>query len=113
MFWDDIKDIKEQLRRVDEKIDLLDEEVFVINSTSRDVIDAIHDKITELLKDDRILQKCMLAQQTADKFEDYMKNIDKLNQLVNEFKGCVAMSRASIQEKKLKTRKPRKKTLDS
>lgn len=32
--------------------------------------------------------------------EDFIKNIDKLNSMVNEFKGCVAMARGALEERK-------------
>jgi hypothetical protein len=34
-----------------------------------------------------------------DKFEDYMKNIDKINQMINEFKGLVAIVRGKAAKK--------------
>lgn len=36
----------------------------------------------------------------ADKFEDYMKNIDKLNMMINEFKGLVAIVRGETRVQK-------------
>lgn len=32
-----------------------------------------------------------------DKFEDYMKNVDRLNQMINEFKGLVSIVRGETQ----------------
>jgi hypothetical protein len=29
-----------------------------------------------------------------------MKNVDKLNGMINEFKGCVAMARSALEERK-------------
>lgn len=63
-------------------------------------INRIHDKLNMLLSDESRLQAVAIAAKTLDKFEDYMKNVDKLNGMMNEFKGCVAMARASLQDKK-------------
>lgn len=63
-------------------------------------INRIHDKLNMLLADEKRLQAAALAEKTMDKFEDYMKNVDKLNTMMNEFKGCVAMARACLQDKK-------------
>jgi hypothetical protein len=59
-------------------------------------INRIHDKLNTLLNDEN---RVKLSIATMDKFDDYMKNVDKLNLMVNEFKGCVSMARASIKEK--------------
>ena len=37
----------------------------------------------------------------GDKFDDYMKNVDKLNAMVNEIKGVASMSRANLQDKNI------------
>lgn len=63
-------------------------------------INRLHDKLNSLLNDEKRKKAVELATATLDKFEDYMKNVDKLNALVNEFKGCVSMARGSMQNKK-------------
>ncbi len=63
-------------------------------------IDHIHYKLNDLLKDERRQKEVELALQTLDKFEDYMKNVDKLNNMINEFKGCVSMARSALEERK-------------
>jgi len=63
-------------------------------------IDRIHNKLDFLLEDKARLEAVELTGKMLDKFEDYMKNVDKLNGMMNEFKGCVAMARASLQDKK-------------
>jgi uncharacterized protein YjgD (DUF1641 family) len=42
----------------------------------------------------------VLATKTLDKFDDYMKNVDKLNEMINEFKGCVSAARSALAERK-------------
>lgn len=37
-----------------------------------------------------------IAVKNADKFEDYMKNVDKLNMMINEFKGLVSIVRGEV-----------------
>jgi peptidoglycan hydrolase CwlO-like protein len=74
MWWNRGKEIQGELKHLNDRLD----------------------EIVELIcmKDDSLTIK------TMDKFEDYMKNVDKLNSLVNEFKGCVALARAEIAERK-------------
>jgi hypothetical protein len=61
-------------------------------------INRLHDKLDALLSDAVIAGEVLVAEKTLDKFEDYMKNVDKFNAMINEFKGCVSMARASISE---------------
>jgi len=65
----------------------------------------IHDKLNELLADENRKEQVKLSEKTLDKFENYMKNVDTLNLLINEFKGCVSMARASLSINK-ETKKP-------
>jgi hypothetical protein len=39
-------------------------------------------------------------EKTFEMFEDYMKNVDKLHGMVNEFKGCVSMARGALVDRK-------------
>lgn len=73
----------------------------VFNSDDEfNTINRLHDKLNTLLNDMSRIDQAKTAIVICDKFEDYMKNIDKLNALVNEFKGCVSLARASIAERK-------------
>jgi hypothetical protein len=115
MFWDDIKDIKlclnslsEQMIKIEHNIsqDQIEDTVKgafddVFCSTEEyNSINRINDKLNLLLVDSKRLEAVDLAEQTLDKFEDYMKNVDKLNGMINEFKGCVSMARAALDHKK-------------
>lgn len=62
--------------------------------------DRIVNRLDALLADKERIQQVELATKTLDKFEDYMKNVDKLNSMINEFKGCVSIARAAIAERK-------------
>jgi len=62
--------------------------------------ESLHDKLNMLLCDEKRNEAVNLATKTLDKFEDYMKNIDRLNMMVNEIKGLIAISRACLSEKK-------------
>lgn len=59
-------------------------------------INRIHNKLDILLRDSDRQKAVILAEMTLDKFEDYMKNVDKLNGMINEFKGCVSMARGAL-----------------
>lgn len=130
MFWDDIKEIKEDLRSIRETMYYEkikprlanEEEVTGISQTEHiesqldqikeliekgllsedegNPMNRIHDKLNELLSDEKRNEAVRLATKTLDKFDDYMKNVDKLNMMVNEFKGLVSISRACLADKK-------------
>ena len=57
---------------------------------------SFNDKINDVIKGIKLYEKTERSLELMDQYEIYMKNIDKLNLLVNEFKGLVAMSRASF-----------------
>lgn len=82
MFWNDIKEIKEgmvalkgSLRQVESSLFQLDERLEAISSQ-------------------------VIPLKTMDQFEDYMKNVDKMNAMVNELKGCVSIARTAVAERK-------------
>jgi hypothetical protein len=127
MFWNDIKEIKEwmvtisarltemqmkHLENKDSEKDLLEEIKTTFDDTfcSEDECSSfnrIHDKLDLLINDAKRVKQVDIAEKILDKFEDYMKNVDKLNAMINEFKGCVAMSRATLSEfKKAKNDEP-------
>ena len=58
----------------------------------------LNDNIRKLTEANQEEDKLELATKYCDKFEDYMKNIDKLNLLVNEFKGLVAIVRGDLKK---------------
>ena len=80
MFWNDIKEIKKD-------IDHLKDQIFRLDGM-----------LTCHISD---LQEIMIDKDPHDKIYEYMKNVDKLNILINEFKGCVSMSRAALEERKV------------
>lgn len=59
-------------------------------------LDLIYDKVDTLVNDVHRRHAVSLAQHTLDKFNDYMKNFDKMNAMVNEFKGCVSLARGAL-----------------
>ncbi len=67
-------------------------------------LNRIHDKLDSLLSDAVRAGEVLVAEKTLDKFEEYMKNVDKFNAMINEFKGCVSMARASIAEGNILTK---------
>jgi hypothetical protein len=77
-------------------IDVLD--IDVHDESNPNTLHLMHQKINELLRDDRRKEEVAIATKTLDKFEDYMKNVDKLNEMANELKGCVSMARSAIGE---------------
>jgi hypothetical protein len=63
-------------------------------------INRINEKLNTLIEDVDRERAVVLAQKTIERFEDYMKNVDKLHTMINEFKGCVSIARAAIADKK-------------
>lgn len=74
MWWNDIKEIKEWMRHLSDRLEMIE--------------DNLHGVTGEVLEN----ELC--------NFEDYIKNVDKLNAMVNEFKGCISMSRAALCDRK-------------
>lgn len=107
MFWNDLKDIKSAMDVLVDRFLQMDERVLGISQDKRDIdecnsesLDRLHDKLTTLLNDSKRIHQVDRAEIIMDKFDDYMKNVHKLNEMVNEFKGCVSIARAAIAEKK-------------
>ena len=110
MFWNDLQDIKRWMSRLDERLGRIDDNLCRLvtkdgrmDSIERSLesleilIQTQHQEITESV------EKCCdteLACETMDKFEDYMRNVDKINSLINEFKGCVSVARGALEERK-------------
>jgi hypothetical protein len=57
---------------------------------------SLNDKINKLLDLEDYDYKVQIAQKTLDKFDEYIKSMHKLNEMVNELKGIVSLSRASL-----------------
>jgi hypothetical protein len=130
MFWNDIEEIKQWMIQINGSIDCLlrvQAEISetcikavplpkVIENGLNDIKECVsdllesedennsfnrmHDKLDGLLADANRVQSVLMAEKTMDKFEDYMKNVDKVNSMINEFKGCVSMARGAIGEGK-------------
>lgn len=94
----DIK-LEEITNSIDEILDSEDE----FNKFNR-----MHDKLNILVEDENRKKQVILSQKTLDKFEDYMKNVDKLNGMINEFKGCVSLARGAFAERKDQDNKKKK-----
>ncbi len=81
----DYEEMKEIIKEAIEDIFFSEDEFSPFNS--------LNDKINSLLSTQKAELRMDFAIKMADKFEDYMKNVDKLNQMINEFKGLVSMVR--------------------
>jgi hypothetical protein len=74
MWWNDIREIKECLNKLTERILMIEACVKPVDGESKSF--------------------------NREEFDDYMKNVDKLNTMINEFKGCVSMARGALEERK-------------
>lgn len=143
MFWNDIADIRKELKQMKRSIDELHCRMFqgpmycrckpkmgviteehegeesklehleslveqlqesfedwFVSDDEHSPFNKIHDKLTLLVEDENRLDQVALCTKTLDKFEDYMKNVDKLNALINEIKGVASVTRSMLDEKK-------------
>jgi hypothetical protein len=91
-----------RIDQIEVKVDRLQETLLDLFESEDEFssLNRIHDKLNILVEDERRKECVELAMETLDKFEDYMKNVDKLNSMMNEFKGCVALARSVLHEKK-------------
>ena len=81
----DKEEIKEMIRDSIEEVFFSDDEFSPFNS--------LQDKINQILNVQRAEERLDVAIKYSDKLEDYMKNGERLNQMINEFKGLVAIVR--------------------
>ena len=81
------EELRQYIREAIEDIFFSEEEFSPFNS--------LQDNIRKLL-DLREREDIRTKINYADKFEDYMKNIDKLNMMINEFKGLVSIVRGQV-----------------
>lgn len=129
MFWNDIQEIKEIVMHLSNRLQNIESNVVdIFNKVQeksekcwsteeineclidlKDIfcsedecssINRIHDMLNLLVNDKDREHKIERSELILDKFADYMKNVDKLNGMINEFKGCVAMSRGILHNDK-------------
>jgi hypothetical protein len=94
----EMRNVSLNLSKINETIEDISE---VLDTTQEYcTLNRILEGIEELREPMRIEERLKLATATMNKFDDYMKNVDKLNGMINEFKGYVGIARASLQEKK-------------
>ena len=87
----------EKTAKHEAKIIELEEEI----EDFKDRFDRIFDTISEIKKPLDLEVRSARAIEVLDKFDNYMKNLEKSNIMVNELKGQVALVRSSM----LKTEK--------
>lgn len=127
MWWHDIKDIKEwmitiadrltgmqmkflekedqecakdPLEAIEQGLEELKESIEDLYGSDNSSINRIHEKLNNIVGDETRIAQASIAHLTLDKFDVYMENVEKLNFMVNEFKGCVSIARAAIADKK-------------
>ncbi len=82
MIWDE-QYMKELIKESLEEFFFSEEEFSPFNR--------LNDKLNQLIEVSRIEHRAAIGIKICDKFDDYMKNIDKLNAMVNEFKGLISI----------------------
>lgn len=89
MFFKDIEDVKNILTPLSESIVEIHKKLNMLFEEKQEINERL-DEINYIIIDAK----------TRDRFDDYMKNVDKLNLMINEFKGCVSMARSVLEERK-------------
>lgn len=99
---DVFEDLKESVENIEATIEAMKETIddSLDRTDEYSPINIIQERLDKLLKDEKHVEKVELAIKTLDKFEDYMKNVDKLNGMVNEIKGVASMTRANMHAEK-------------
>jgi hypothetical protein len=106
MWWNDIKEIKDSVVQLSARFILLQDRLKELRKDvlENDPYNSFSDRLDEIkdivASDENRAKHVLLAEKTLDKFEDYMKNVDKFNSMVNEYKGCVSMARSAVAERK-------------
>lgn len=90
------------LRSVESKLEEIKETIndTFCPSNENNTFNLMCEKLNTLVHDVDRKRQVQLAQTTLDKFEDYMKNVNVLNSMINEFKGCVSMARSAIADRR-------------
>lgn len=97
MFWDDILEIKTWLFKLEKKIDATNSKFdhFVENASTAE---SNLENIEHIIK---VLKELISDTFDRDKLDEYMKNVDKFNAMVNEVKGVASMSRTNLHDKNI------------
>lgn len=105
MFWDDISELKKEVKNLKNSLLRIEQAIVEIKGAQiydNDLIESFSDRLIEI-------QQCTINRKTMDMFEDYMKNVGKINIMINEFKGCVSLARGALEERiKLNKNAPKK-----
>jgi len=99
MWWNDIKDIKDWIIGLTNRLVRLEHNIEILLGHAQEKEDCLN-KLNSLVEDAEREKSAVSAIKIMDKFEDYMKNVDKLNDLINEVKGCAVLARGAISERK-------------
>lgn len=103
----DRDDLKELVKEAIEEIFCSDDEYSYFSELSN--------KINKLLEVGKYEARLDVSIATCDKFEDYMKNVDRLNEMINEFKGLVSIVRGeakAVQKQNESIKKKMRKLLE-
>lgn len=102
MWWNSSAEIRDWMNKISIRLMRLEKDITEIKAKQFDgehVFASFSEKINEL-------HGILVTHQTIDQF-DYMKNIEKINEVINEFKECVCGEKGVLCE--VKKKKPRKK----
>lgn len=100
MWWNDNKETKAWMSNLSDRLCVIDEYLRGTLQDAGESLSRLHDKADALLNDAVTITQVSLAEKTLDKFDDYMRNVDKLNTMINELKGCVAVCRGTMADRK-------------
>jgi methyl-accepting chemotaxis protein len=106
MWWNDIKDIKEWMERLTDRLIRIEGEITEIKRIQED-----GDQCNSISADlNEMMEKIEKIEEEFPRFHSlinpnelvstYEKHIKKIEEMMLEFKGCVSMARSSIAERK-------------
>lgn len=109
MFWNDLKEIKDWMNRLTERLCRIDENINRITMKGGR-LDAIETRLSQevVIKGaadietniDRLNAVLQIAESDFDKIDRYIANLDKYNGMINELKGCVSLARGAVMDRK-------------
>lgn len=59
----------------------------------------LHYKVDKIVESVDLEERAIVCRAILDKFDDYMQNVGRLNMMINEFKGLVAIVRSEFKGK--------------
>jgi hypothetical protein len=97
MWWNDNKEIKKWMILVQERLFNMEQLLGALVSEREEYAKLLSERFEHI---QHSLSFSKDGHFDSHKYEEYMKNVDKLNGMINELKGCAALARSAVVERK-------------